>query len=74
MDDLLIITSDQGNDPTFSGNDHTREKIPVIMYSPGCKSNGELDYMQNLSDIGATIADNFGIKVKYGKSCLERIK
>ncbi len=73
-DDLLIITSDQGNDPTFSGNDHTREKVPVLMFSLNNKKSNELDNMETLADIGATIADNFGIRVKYGKSVLEKIK
>lgn len=74
-DDLLIITSDQGNDPTYTGNDHTREKVPVLVFNTGFKESGELPYLQSLSDIGATIADNFGINdIKNGKSFLERLK
>lgn len=74
-DDLLIITSDQGNDPTYTGNDHTREKVPVLVFNTGFKESGELPYLQSLSDIGATIADNFGINdIKNGKSFLQRLK
>ena len=73
--DLLIITSDQGNDPTYSGNDHTREKVPVLVFNTKFTLTGELPYLQSLADIGATIADNFGIKdIKNGKSFLERLK
>ena len=73
-DDLVIFTSDQGNDPTYSGNDHTRENIPVLMVSMNFKKSDELPYFQSLSDIAALIADNFGIDNKYGNSMLERLK
>lgn len=73
-DDLLIITSDQGNDPTYTGNDHTREKVPVLVFNTTFKSTEELPYLQKLSDIGATIADNFKVKYINGKSFLERLK
>ena len=72
--DLLIFTSDQGNDPTYSGNDHTREKIPVLVFTPRCTNGKELPYLQTLADVGATIADNFDIEMLYGKSFLNRIK
>lgn len=73
-DDLLIITSDQGNDPTYTGNDHTREKVPVLVFNTTFKSTEELPYLQKLSDIGATIADNFKVKYINGKSFLDRLK
>ena len=73
-DDLLIITSDQGNDPTYSGNDHTREKVPVLAFTPRFLKGGELPYLQTLADVGATIADNFDIEMPYGTSFLKNIK
>lgn len=74
-DDLLIITSDLGNDPTFTGNDHTREKVPVLVFNGYLNGNGEIPYLQSLCDIGATISDNFKLSNDvYGKSFLERIK
>lgn len=72
--DLLIITSDQGNDPTYTGNDHTREKLPVLIFNTNFKESNELPYLHTLSDIGATIADNFNIEYKNGTSFLERLK
>lgn len=61
LDDLLIITADHGNDPTFPGNDHTRENVPVILYSRNFKEPKRLQPLETLADIGATIADNFDI-------------
>lgn len=60
-DDLLIITADHGNDPTHTGTDHTREKVPFIAYSPSLKGNGELPSSDTFAVIGATIADNFDV-------------
>ena len=60
-DDLLIITADHGNDPTFKGNDHTRENVPVIIYSRIFKNPKLLPAMTTLADVGATIADNFDV-------------
>lgn len=62
-DDLLIITADHGNDPTYKGTDHTREKVPFIAYSPSMKSSGELKESSTFAIIGATIADNFEVKM-----------
>lgn len=73
-DDLLIFTSDQGNDPTYSGNDHTREKVPVLAFTPRYLEGGELPYLQTLADVGATIAENFDIEMPYGTSFLKEIK
>ncbi len=61
-DDLLIITADHGNDPTFKGSDHTRENVPILMYSPIFKKGKRLNDRQTLADIGATILDNFNIE------------
>lgn len=74
-DDLLIITADHGNDPTFKGTDHTRENTPVLIYSRIFKEPKVLPIMNTFADIGATIADNFGIdKPMIGTSYLEELK
>lgn len=65
-DDLLIITADHGNDPTHTGTDHTREKVPFIAYSPSMKENGQLPESDTFAIIGATIADNFGVDMPEG--------
>lgn len=65
-DDLLIITADHGNDPTHTGTDHTREKVPFIAYSPSQEKTGELEESDTFAIIGATITDNFGIKMPEG--------
>lgn len=59
--DLLIITADHGNDPTYSGTDHTREKVPFLAYSPSMTHGGRLDEQGTFAIIGATIADNFNV-------------
>ncbi|EGQ0324604.1 TPA: phosphopentomutase [Staphylococcus pseudintermedius] len=74
-DDLLIITADHGNDPTAPGTDHTREYIPVIMYSPKFKGGQALEGDTTFSSIGATIADNFGVTLpEFGHSYLNELK
>lgn len=74
-DDLLIITADHGNDPTFKGTDHTRENTPVLIYSRIFKEPGMLPIMNTFADIGATIADNFDIDMPMiGTSYLEKLK
>ena len=65
-DDLLILTADHGNDPTHTGTDHTREKVPFIAYSPSMKENGQLPESDTFAIIGATIADNFGVDMPDG--------
>ena len=65
-DDLLIITADHGNDPTHTGTDHTREKVPFIAYSPSMKENGQLPESDTFAVIGATIVDNFGVDMPEG--------
>ena len=61
-DDLLIITADHGNDPTWPGTDHTREKIPLLMYSPSIKNGKYLDERESFGDIGATVLANFNLQ------------
>lgn len=74
-DDLLILTADHGNDPTFPGTDHTREYVPVLAYSKQLKSSGKLPENDTFADIGATIADNFGVTMpKHGESFLRLLK
>lgn len=65
-DDLLIITADHGNDPTHTGTDHTREKVPFIAYSPSMKGSKMLDEARTFAVVGATITDNFGLEMPEG--------
>ena len=65
-DDLIIITADHGNDPTHTGTDHTRERVPFLAYSPSMKGCGKLDDADTFAVIGATIADNFGVEMPEG--------
>lgn len=65
-DDLLIVTADHGNDPTYKGTDHTKEKVPFLAYSPSMKNNGKLPDFDTFAVIGATIADNFQVKMPNG--------
>ena len=60
-DDLLIVTADHGNDPTWAGTDHTREKVPLLMYSKKFNGGGYLDERSSFADIGATILKNFNL-------------
>ena len=76
-DDLLIITADHGNDPTHTGTDHTREKVPFFAYSPSMEGYGKLEDQNTFAVIGATIADNFGVKMPegtIGSSHLDELK
>ncbi|MDU5107493.1 MULTISPECIES: phosphopentomutase [unclassified Clostridium] len=75
-DDLLIITADHGNDPTYTGSDHTREHVPFLAYSPSMKGNGVLETCNSFAAIGRTIADNFDVKMAeetIGESVLEKL-
>lgn len=65
-DDLLILTADHGNDPTHTGTDHTREQVPFIAYSPSMKGNGRLEDMDTFAVIGATVAENFEVRMPEG--------
>ena len=73
-DDLLILTADHGNDPTKEGSDHTREYAPLLVYGKSAKQSVNLGTRQSLSDIGQTIADNFGIELKNGISFLSEVE
>jgi len=71
-EDMLIITADHGNDPTYKGTDHTREYVPLLVYSPVFESNGNLGIRKTFADIGATLAANFNVKKPlYGESFLK---
>lgn len=72
-DDLLILTADHGNDPTKEGSDHTREYVPLLVYGANSRSGVDLGTRQSLSDIGQTIAENFGLKIADGVSFLGEI-
>ncbi len=76
-EDLLIITADHGNDPTYTGTDHTREKVPFLAWSPSMKGRGELPEADTFAVIGATAADNFGVSMPegtIGTSLLEKLQ
>lgn len=66
--DLLILTADHGNDPTFPGSDHTREYAPLLVYGKSAKAGVNLGTRGSLADIGQTIADNFDLKLANGVS------
>lgn len=72
--DLIIFTADHGNDPTYKGTDHTRENVPVLIYSKDLKNHGKIKDLNTFADIGATIANNFKIKKsKIGRSFLKKL-
>ena len=60
-DDLLMITADHGNDPTYTGTDHTRENVPLLLYSKTLVKPHHLGELESFAVIGATIADNFEV-------------
>ena len=72
-DDVMMITADHGNDPTFRGSDHTREYAPLLVYGKNALPGINLGTRNSLADIGQTIAQNFGLKLKDGESFLDRI-
>lgn len=74
-DDLLIITADHGNDPVHEGTDHTREYVPLLVYSKRYTKGTELPVRDTFADIGATVAANFDVKMPtYGKNILGDLK
>ena len=74
-DDLLIITADHGNDPVHYGTDHTREYVPLLVYSKGMNEGKELPVRKTFADIGATVAENFRVKMPdHGTSFLNELK
>ncbi|GGE38055.1 phosphopentomutase [Pullulanibacillus camelliae] len=73
--DLLLITADHGNDPTYKGTDHTREFVPLLAYHKGIEQGAEIPTRQTFSDLGATISDNFQVELpEHGTSFLNTIK
>jgi phosphopentomutase len=73
--DLLILSADHGNDPTHTGTDHTREHVPLLVWNPSFKSPMSLGVRATFADLGATIADNFGLEaVGQGKSFLQLLQ
>ena len=76
-DDLLIISADHGTDPTYTGTDHTREKVPFLAYSKSMKGSGRLPEQETFAVIGATAAENFGVPMPehtIGQSLLKYFK
>ncbi|MET1031788.1 phosphopentomutase [Domibacillus tundrae] len=73
--DLLILTADHGNDPIHHGTDHTREYVPLLVFSKAFAQGEELALRQTFADIGASIADNFNVTMpEYGKSFMEELR
>ncbi len=72
--DLLIITADHGNDPTFHGTDHTREYVPLLVYLLGKSGGKNLGIRDTFADVGATIAEIFNVATPTGTSFLSEIK
>ncbi len=72
-DDLLIITADHGNDPTYRGTDHTREYVPLLVCGKQARAGVNLGTRQSLADIGQTVADNFGLQLAAGESFLTAV-
>lgn len=73
-EDLLLITADHGNDPTWKGTDHTRELVPILAYSPAFTGPIDLGDRRSFADIGQTILENFGITESFvGESFLQAL-
>lgn len=73
-EDLLIMTADHGCDPSFPGNSHTRENVPVIIFGRNFKEPKKLDVLETMGDIAATIADNFELEApEIGTSFLDKL-
>ena len=72
--DLLMITADHGNDPTYPGTDHTREYAPLIVYGKKAQAGVNLGTRSSLADIGRTIADNFGLDLRAGDGFLNSVR
>src|SRR6266508_492931 len=72
--DLMVITADHGNDPTFAGTDHTREYAPLLVYGKSARPGVNLGTRASLADIGQTVAENFGLKLTAGESFLAQVR
>ena len=74
-DDLIMITADHGNDPTWKGTDHTREHVPLLIYSKSLHKPKNLGLLESYAVIGATIADNFNVENPgIGESLLKELE
>lgn len=74
-DELLVITADHGNDPTWRGTDHTRERVPLLLYSPAFTAAVNVGVRQTYADLGMTIMDNFGLTgLEFGTSFLNELR
>jgi phosphopentomutase len=73
-DDLMMITADHGNDPTFPGSDHTREYAPLLVFGKSARAGVNLGTRDSLADIGQTIASNFNLRLAAGQSFLAELR
>jgi len=71
--DLLALTADHGCDPTFPGTDHTRERVPIAVYAPGRERGANLGERVSFADLGATVAEHFGLRAPRGESFLSQV-
>ena len=71
--DLLMLTADHGCDPTTVSTDHSREYVPVLAYGPNARHGADLGLRTSLSDLGQTVAENFGVRIQEGTSFLPLI-
>ena len=71
--DLVILTADHGCDPTTPSTDHSREYTPLLVFGPRVRQNVDLGLRATLSDIGQTVAENFGTSIENGTSFLNAI-
>ena len=71
----MVITADHGNDPTWRGTDHTRERVPLLLYSPAFTAAVNVGVRQTYADLGMTIMDNFGLTgLEFGTSFLSELR
>jgi phosphopentomutase len=70
-----MITADHGNDPTWTGTDHTREQVPILLYSPSLQQSVDIGVRRTYADLGATIMENFDLTgLEFGTSFLRELK
>ena len=72
--DVLLLTADHGNDPTFPGSDHTREYVPLIAWAPSRAQGADLGVRGSFCALGATVAEFFGAKAERGTSFLQAVR
>jgi len=71
--DLAVFTADHGCDPSDISTDHTREYVPLLAFGPGARAGVQLGTRASLSDIGQTVAENFGARIEHGQSFLSQV-